>query len=144
MIRSLLLSALIIAPVLAAPATAPRIRANPAPAATPGSAPLTLDEVLRASARAAPQIVEALAKIRAAEGRAITANGAFDTVFEAEGRSRALGYYDGTVASASATSHSGVPPSALRTAMRASPPPSIVSVIFTQPEIVKSLPRSRR
>lgn len=103
MIRSLLLSALIIAPVLAAPATAQRIRANPAPAATPSSAPLTLDEVLRASARAAPQIVEALAKIRAAEGRAITANGAFDTVFEAEGRSRALGYYDGTVASASAT-----------------------------------------
>ena len=48
------------------------------------------------------------------------------------------------VASASAISHSGVAPSALRTAMRASPPPSIVSVIFTQPDNVKSLPRSRR
>ncbi len=58
--------------------------------------------MLRASARAAPQIVEALAKIRSAEGKAITADGAFDTVFEARGRSRTLGYYDGTVASASA------------------------------------------
>lgn len=106
MIRSLLLiSALVIAPALAAPATAQRIQANPTPppATVPGSAPLTLGEVLRASARAAPQILEALAKIRSAEGRALTASGAFDTVFEADGRSRALGYYDGTVASASTT-----------------------------------------
>ncbi|MGN7159068.1 TolC family protein [Sphingomonas sp. SAFR-052] len=72
---------------------------TPAPAA----APLTLDEVLRASARAAPQIVEALAKVRSAEGRAITADGAFDTVFDAEGRSRALGYYDGTYVTGRAT-----------------------------------------
>ncbi|MGE7204290.1 TolC family protein [Sphingomonas sp. NPDC019816] len=105
MIRPLLLmSALLLVPVLDAPASAQRIRANPPPPAPLStSAPLTLDEVLRASARAAPQIVEALAKIRAAEGRAITADGAFDTVFEADGRSRALGYYDGTVASARAT-----------------------------------------
>jgi len=103
MIRPLLIAALMIVPALPAPAQ--RIRANPAPAPapTPGVAPLTLDEVLRASARAAPQIVEALAKIRAAEGRAITASGAFDTVFEADGRSRALGYYDGTIAAARAT-----------------------------------------
>lgn len=73
--------------------------ATPAPAA----APLTLDEVLRASARAAPQIVEALARVRSAEGRAITADGAFDTVFDAEGRSRALGYYDGTYVAGRAT-----------------------------------------
>ena len=104
MIRSLLLaSALIAAPALLLPADAQRIRPNPAPVAQPSTAPLTLDEVLRSSARAAPQIVEALAKVRAAEGRAITAAGAFDTVFEAEGRSRALGYYDGTVASAGVT-----------------------------------------
>lgn len=64
---------------------------------SPTQAPLTLDEVLRASARAAPQIVEALARERAAEGRALSAAGAFDTVFEVDGRSRALGYYDGTV-----------------------------------------------
>ena len=69
----------------------------------PDAAPLTLDEVLRSSARAAPQIVEALARIRAAEGRALTAEGAFDTVFDAEGKSRALGYYDGTVVSGRAT-----------------------------------------
>lgn len=73
--------------------------ATPAPA----TAALTLDEVLRASARAAPQIVEALARVRSAEGRAITADGAFDTVFDAEGRSRALGYYDGTYVAGRAT-----------------------------------------
>ncbi len=105
MIRSrLLLPALIAVPLLAAPAMAQRIEANPAPAPVRAeTAPLTLDDVLRSSARAAPQIVEALAKIRGAEGRALTASGAFDTVFEAEGRSRTLGYYDGTVASARAT-----------------------------------------
>ena len=106
MIRPLLLSALVLAPALlgpADPATAQHIRASPAPVPTPGSAPLTLDEVLQASARAAPQIIEALAKVRAAEGRAVTADGAFDTVFEADGRSRTLGYYDGTIASARAT-----------------------------------------
>ncbi|MFS0738179.1 TolC family protein [Sphingomonas sp. 1P06PA] len=62
-----------------------------------------LDEVLRASARAAPQIVEALARERAAEGRALTAAGAFDTVFQIDGRSRALGYYDGSVVASRAT-----------------------------------------
>lgn len=66
-----------------------------APIADEGA--LTLEEVLRVSARAAPQIVEALARERAAEGRALSAAGAFDTVFEVDGRSRALGYYDGTV-----------------------------------------------
>ena len=98
----LLVHALILAPALALPAAAQRIQPLPTPAAAVATGPLTLDEVLRASARAAPQIVEALARVRVAEGRALSANGAFDTVFEAEGRSRALGYYDGTVASASA------------------------------------------
>lgn len=105
MIRSLMLAPMVVAlPLFAAPTLAQRIEANPVPApAVATSAPLTLDEVLRTSARAAPQIVEALAKIRSAEGRALTASGAFDTVFEAEGRSRTLGYYDGTVASAGVT-----------------------------------------
>ncbi|HEU0066898.1 MAG TPA: TolC family protein, partial [Sphingomonas sp.] len=60
-------------------------------------APLTLDEVLRSSARTAPQIIEALARVRQAEGRATTADGAFDTVFDVDSRSRVAGYYDGTV-----------------------------------------------
>ncbi|WP_322966299.1 TolC family protein [Sphingomonas fuzhouensis] len=98
-----LIPALIVALALPATVMAQHIAANPAPVSTAVAGPLTLDDVLRASARAAPQIVEALAKIRAAEGRAITASGAFDTVFDAEGRARTLGYYDGTVASARAT-----------------------------------------
>ena len=102
MMRSLLLISALALPVLSAPVMAQRIEAIPAPASVSRTGPLTLDEVLRSSARAAPQIIEALAKIRSAEGKAITADGAFDTVFEAEGRSRTLGYYDGTVASASA------------------------------------------
>ena len=100
MIRSLALLPLLAAtPVLSAP------KANPQEAGAPtlASAPLTLDEVLRASARAAPQIIEALARERAAEGRALTAAGAFDTVFDVDGRSRALGYYDGSIVSARAT-----------------------------------------
>ncbi|CAD7379828.1 TolC family protein [Xanthomonas arboricola] len=58
--------------------------------------PLTLDEVLRSSARSSPQIVEALAKVRQAEGKGISADGAFDTVFDLDGRSREAGYYDGS------------------------------------------------
>lgn len=66
-------------------------------------APLTLDEVLRSSARSAPQIVEALAKVRQADGRALSAEGAFDTVFDVDSRSRVAGYYDGTVVEGRAT-----------------------------------------
>jgi hypothetical protein len=60
------------------------------------STPLTLDEVLRSSARAAPDIVAALARVRQAEGRAPSAEGAFDTVFSVDARSRLAGYYDGS------------------------------------------------
>ncbi|MEH3106465.1 MAG: TolC family protein [Sphingomonas fennica] len=95
--RRLLVSALLV------PLPATAVVAQPVPVPAPAAAPLTLDEVLRASARAAPQIVEALAKVRAAEGRALTAAGAFDTVFEADGRSRAAGYYDGSVVAGRAT-----------------------------------------
>jgi outer membrane protein TolC len=66
-------------------------------------APLTLDEVLRSSARSAPQIVEALARVRQADGRALSAEGAFDTVFDVDSRSRIAGYYDGTVVEGRAT-----------------------------------------
>jgi outer membrane protein TolC len=72
-----------------------------APAAA--AAPLTLEEVLRSSARAQPQIVEALARVRQAQGRALTAEGAFDTVFDVDARSRVAGFYDGTVIDARAT-----------------------------------------
>lgn len=58
---------------------------------------LTLQEVLRSSARMSPQIIEALAKVRKADGAALTAEGAFDTVFDVDGKSRVLGYYDGTI-----------------------------------------------
>lgn len=64
---------------------------------SPATSSLTLQEVLRSSVRTAPQIIEALARVRAAEGRALSADGAFDTVFDVDGRSRMLGYYDGTV-----------------------------------------------
>lgn len=66
-------------------------------------APLTLEDVLRSSARSAPQIVEALARVRQAEGRALSADGAFDTVFDVDARSRVTGYYDGSVVEGRAT-----------------------------------------
>lgn len=72
-------------------------------AAMAQTAPLTLDEVLRSSARSAPQIVEALARVRQAQGRALSADGAFDTVFDLDARSRVAGYYDGSVLEGRAT-----------------------------------------
>lgn len=74
-----------------------------APGAAIGQEPLTLTEVLSASLRASPQIVEQLARERQARSRALTAEGAFDTVFDVENRSRVLGYYDGVVVESRAT-----------------------------------------
>lgn len=91
---------LLAAAALLCPALA---QAQGASAAQPVAAPLTLDEVLRSSARSAPQIVEALARVRQAEGRVTSAEGAFDTVFDVDARSRVTGYYDGTVVDARAT-----------------------------------------
>lgn len=68
----------------------------PTVAAAASNGPLTLQEVLQSSARSAPDIIAALARNRQAEARALTAQGAFDTVFAVEGRSRVAGYYDGT------------------------------------------------
>lgn len=76
---------------------------SPLPAAAQGSGPLTLDEVLRSSAAHGPQIIEALARVRQAEGRALTADGAFDTVFDADAQSRVAGYYDGSYVETRAT-----------------------------------------
>jgi len=65
----------------------------PLAAAAQQAAPLTLAEVLASSAQQAPQIVEAMARVRQAEGRALTAEGSFDTVFDVDAQSRVLGYY---------------------------------------------------
>ena len=65
--------------------------------------PLSLDEVLQASASSAPQIIEAMARVRQAEGRALSAEGSFDTVFDVDAQSRVLGYYSGSYLEGKAT-----------------------------------------
>jgi len=67
-----------------------------APAAASGQ-PLTLDEVLRSSAQHAPAILEAMTREAQASGRRLSAEGAFDVVFEGDAQSRLLGYYDGSM-----------------------------------------------
>ncbi|WP_443478769.1 TolC family protein [Novosphingobium aerophilum] len=84
---------------LAAPGVAQQIAPLPRPA--PLDAPvLQLDDLLANSARQSPQIIEALARTRASDAKRLTAEGAFDTVFSAEGGSRLVGYYGGTYADA--------------------------------------------
>ncbi|MBC7519955.1 MAG: TolC family protein [Sandarakinorhabdus sp.] len=68
---------------------------SPKPAAAPQVAPLTLDEVLASSRFHAPQVLEALARVRGAEGKLLSAQAAFDTVFSAAADTRLTGYYDG-------------------------------------------------
>lgn len=68
--------------------------------AAPDAPDLTLEALLANSAAQSPQILEALARARAAEGRQLGVEGAFDTLFSAEGGSRVLGFYDGTSADA--------------------------------------------
>ena len=67
------------------------------------AAELTLAEVLSSSAAHAPQILEAMARQRQADARALSAQGQFDLVFEADAQSRALGYYGGTFADVKAS-----------------------------------------
>lgn len=59
--------------------------------------PLTLGEVLASSQRHAPQVLEAVARTRAAAGRALSADGAFDTLFSVEAKGKVGGPYDGRV-----------------------------------------------
>ncbi len=66
-----------------------------APAAAQPVRPLTLDEVLQSSRRHAPAILDAVARVRGAEGRLLSAQGAFDTVITAEASTRLSGFYDG-------------------------------------------------
>lgn len=64
------------------------------------SEPLTLAEVLASSRFHAPQVLEAMARVRGAQGRVVSAEGAFDTVFSADATSRLTGFYDGQKADA--------------------------------------------
>ncbi len=88
---------------LAAPTPAQAQAGTQAPAApTQGVQPvrqaqgLQLEEVLASSRRFAPSILEALANARAADGRVLASEGAFDLLFTGEGFSRITGFYDGT------------------------------------------------
>ena len=94
--------ALALALLLAAPAAGQSARAaleadartaaQPLPAAT---SPLELAEVLAASRFHAPQVLEALARVRGAEGRLLTTEGAFDTLFSANADVKPIGTVDG-------------------------------------------------
>lgn len=94
----LLLATLLLMPAgLAAQQVAPVVAAV---APQPRSGALTLAEVLSSSRFHAPQVLEALARVRGAEGRVVSAQGAFDTVFSADATSRLSGFYDGQTADA--------------------------------------------
>jgi outer membrane protein TolC len=69
-----------------------REAAKPLPAA--GEA-LGLAELLANSRYHAPQVLEALARVRGAEGRLLSTEGAFDTLFSANADMRPTGFYDG-------------------------------------------------
>ncbi len=83
------------------PVAAQTANATPAKASAE-TGELTLRDVLESSAAHAPQILEAMARQRQADARALTAEGAFDLVFNAEANLRPLGYYDGSTAEVSA------------------------------------------
>lgn len=85
-----------IAVLLAAPVAAQDVA--PLPKRVDGvaqSATLRLADVLASSRQHAPQVLEALARVRGAQGKRLSAEGAFDTVFSADADSRLSGYYDG-------------------------------------------------
>jgi len=66
-------------------------------AVAPAATPLLEDEVLASSAQHFPGILKSLAEQRVALGRTLEVEGAFDTVFSADGFSRTEGFYDGRV-----------------------------------------------
>lgn len=96
-ILALLLTAAAPAPLIGPPAppTAPAAT-PPAAAPVPTAGELTLAEVLASARFHSPQVLEALAKIRGAEGKRLAAQGAFDTVFALDGEFRPTGYYSGS------------------------------------------------
>lgn len=88
---------------VAVPASAQMVAPLPRPVAPPAgpvqpppaTGPLSLDDVLLASRQYQPQILEALARVRVAEGRRLSVEGAFDTLFSADADTRLSGFYDG-------------------------------------------------
>lgn len=92
---ALLLALLLPLPALAAETPADAPADTPLPIAPARTAPLTLDEVLASARFHAPQVLEALARVRGAEGKLLSAEAAFDTVFSAQADTRLTGYYDG-------------------------------------------------
>jgi len=81
-----------------APPAAPSLKSLP-PVSPPSSqsGPLLLDDVLRSSAAHFPTILQAFANERAAAGDVLTADGAFDLVFAADGFDRVSGVWTGRV-----------------------------------------------
>ena len=63
------------------------------------SEPLKPQVVLDSTLQHFPEILEAMARRRAASGSITQAEGSFDLVFQAEGFGRATGFYDGTTLS---------------------------------------------
>ncbi|MEM6850222.1 MAG: TolC family protein [Pseudomonadota bacterium] len=63
---------------------------------------LFAEDVLASSAEHFPSILESLAQLRAAEGKALSAVGAFDLVFSVDGFDRVDGFWDGRIVDAQA------------------------------------------
>lgn len=82
------------APIYGAPQAQ---QASPPRPADSAPAPLTPETVLDASSASAPDILARLAEIRAAQGGALSAQGAFDVIFSADGFSRVTGFWDGSI-----------------------------------------------
>jgi outer membrane protein TolC len=92
-------------PLEAAPAA--RDGAAPgAPAAAVGrdrTSPIALGDVLESARAHAPQVLEAITRVRAAEGRRLASEGAFDTIFSGTAETRLSGFYDGRLLSTEVT-----------------------------------------
>ncbi|MEG8223134.1 TolC family protein [Sphingomonas sp. HH69] len=100
--KRLLMVAALMATV--APAIAQDIAPLPTRAVAPSlPGPLQLADVLASSRQHAPQVLEALARVRGAQGKRLSAEGAFDTVFSAAADSRLTGYYDSRYAETKVT-----------------------------------------
>jgi outer membrane protein TolC len=63
--------------------------------AIPETSPLSVEKVLQSAAMHYPKILANIARYRAAEARILSAEGAFDLIFEVDSYNWAEGYYDG-------------------------------------------------
>ncbi len=87
--------AALIAGAIGAPVSAQTTQSAQTKKPTQTEPPLSLDEVLQSSRRYAPAILDAVARVRIAQGKQLSAEGAFDTVVAAEASTRLSGFYDG-------------------------------------------------